>query len=763
MDALNPKSLPEEYIPTKNDSIVDSGSAGGAALQPGSAGPSARSATCSTLPVPVFAGATIARARPACEVSDMTRAILAQDYDDGQPVSRLAFLSAEHLPAAASLALSGLGMDVTPGRGISLDAVLDDPRCGQASQTRPMHNPSRALQQAILEKLSSSSLAHCAGQPRAQAAQPSLLSSRSSATWIVTSASGSATAAPSLLLGNIQHGFTPSSSSATLPQTNFSPHAASDGQSRPCGLESGSTNGDISLLVGVKRTGLDSPAMAPRPVRRKRATPPKGAPRICRICEQDMTEETQGVKVKKTECRRCSAAILRGHRSNKRLGEIKEAIRNGTLEQLLPGYKYTPRKATGEDANLAPTVQRCYMCEEVKPLEAYHKNANRANGRAKNCKACDHIRIRGHRLGLTLQELKQHMQNGTITEVEGLVLPMKVTATDKVENIPDGHRMCRTCGKVKLLSHFVRNSKCADGISHFCSPCMTSINAARKERLTTAKLAERIAAQQELPPIYDESGSQECAVCGHNKALTEYNRSVHAKSGFNTICRGCALLEQRAIRLGYQHGRRGLQEAMWRGQLDAVVASVPGLHVPHNFTPPDVTGLSEEDIQIRLSRRRMATGVAQRETLSGARQADTAVLRGSTRGRRCQGVRRNPGAHQIRRLKRSQKEEWDSGEDDEWDSAAETQEDEDREESRARVNAQPKIETEIDPQTSARHRLDRQKLQMPHLEERVDLDRAIRLSMLQAAEECVSEDVSQRVQDGVVQAFGTGGPVGRAA
>ncbi|WP_199548794.1 endonuclease VII domain-containing protein [Streptomyces sp. N35] len=126
-------------------------------------------------------------------------------------------------------------------------------------------------------------------------------------------------------------------------------------------------------------------------------------------------------------------------------------------------------------------LKRCPKCSRTLPPSSFAADRNRQDGLQAHCRECvaeysaAHYRRRREALGKTVRE--------------------------KVD-VPDGHKLCRTCGEIKPHSEWHRNATASDGLSTRCKTCRAVQGRAdhlkRQYGLTEAERDELIAQQKGL-------------------------------------------------------------------------------------------------------------------------------------------------------------------------------------------------------------------------------------------------------------------------
>jgi hypothetical protein len=86
-----------------------------------------------------------------------------------------------------------------------------------------------------------------------------------------------------------------------------------------------------------------------------------------------------------------------------------------------------------------PLTKRCSKCGEVKGLDEFHLKSSHKDGRASRCKDCVSA-SRGYRRRV-------------------------------VEALPIGLKRCSSCGKIKAINEFAKDSSCPDKRKYTCREC----------------------------------------------------------------------------------------------------------------------------------------------------------------------------------------------------------------------------------------------------------------------------------------------------
>ncbi|WP_425835908.1 endonuclease VII domain-containing protein [Streptomyces fractus] len=125
-----------------------------------------------------------------------------------------------------------------------------------------------------------------------------------------------------------------------------------------------------------------------------------------------------------------------------------------------------------------PVEKICTGCGQALPSASFAADKNRRDGLQVRCRDCvaeysaAHYRRRREALGKTVRE--------------------------KVD-VPEGHKLCRTCGEIKPHKEWHRNATASDGLSTRCKACRAiqgrQDHLKRNYNLTEAQRDEMIASQ----------------------------------------------------------------------------------------------------------------------------------------------------------------------------------------------------------------------------------------------------------------------------
>ncbi|MFD7294425.1 endonuclease VII domain-containing protein [Streptomyces sp. NPDC059897] len=120
------------------------------------------------------------------------------------------------------------------------------------------------------------------------------------------------------------------------------------------------------------------------------------------------------------------------------------------------------------------TVKKCSSCQESLPVSTFAVNRSRPDGLQANCREC----------AAAFYKRRQETLGKSVRE--------------KVD-VPEGHKLCRTCGEIKPHAEWHRNASASDGLSTKCKACRAiqgrQDHLKRNYGLTEAQRDEMVASQ----------------------------------------------------------------------------------------------------------------------------------------------------------------------------------------------------------------------------------------------------------------------------
>lgn len=141
--------------------------------------------------------------------------------------------------------------------------------------------------------------------------------------------------------------------------------------------------------------------------------------------------------------------------------------------------------------------KRCARCKEQKPLDDFHRNQHRVDGRAHTCRVCR---------SAATQRLEARKR------------------AERPAPAPET-KTCSVCGETKPLNRFMRGPRYQLGVSRQCKACRCEW-----QRKHDAELAVR--AKITVP-------SKVCVRCKEEKPIAQFTKNLRYKDGYGTRCKQC--------------------------------------------------------------------------------------------------------------------------------------------------------------------------------------------------------------------------------
>src|SRR4051794_15768316 len=161
-------------------------------------------------------------------------------------------------------------------------------------------------------------------------------------------------------------------------------------------------------------------------------------------------------------------------------------------------------------------------------------------------------------------------------------------------------KFCRDCNSYRPVSDFSKNARNRDGLAFYCRDHLAERSLrSREARRTTPRVRRQPPAGLVIPDDH-----KWCPDCAEVLPLSEFVRTVQAKSGYSAYCKPCHNLRGRLSKekLGgsrtYHLTRRyGITAAEFDylfgqlGGLCAICRSAPAVHVDHDHATGKVRAL----------------------------------------------------------------------------------------------------------------------------------------------------------------------------
>lgn len=175
--------------------------------------------------------------------------------------------------------------------------------------------------------------------------------------------------------------------------------------------------------------------------------------------------------------------------------------------------------------------KKCSTCQQILPGSAFATNKSRSDGLQTTCREC----------AAEYYKRRQEARGKTVRE--------------KVD-VPEGHKLCRTCGETKPHSEWHRNATASDGLSTRCKACRVVQGRVghlkRQYGMTEAEREEMIASQMGICVICLKAPAahvDHCHETGSVRGVLCFNcNSAIGKLGDDpdTVRRAAAYLEGNA-------------------------------------------------------------------------------------------------------------------------------------------------------------------------------------------------------------------------
>jgi hypothetical protein len=154
-------------------------------------------------------------------------------------------------------------------------------------------------------------------------------------------------------------------------------------------------------------------------------------------------------------------------------------------------------------------TKTCRKCGLSKPLDEFHGDPSKKDGRKNTCKACRAI------------ENSQRYYRNSDPSTKRLYKAVVV----------GGKKKCKECGQEKLLEDFAKDKRKINGRTNTCKECTNREVNQRKHRGINSSKRRYTAVAVD--------GKKRCKNCGDKKLLEEFVKSSSGKLGYSNICRFC--------------------------------------------------------------------------------------------------------------------------------------------------------------------------------------------------------------------------------
>lgn len=213
----------------------------------------------------------------------------------------------------------------------------------------------------------------------------------------------------------------------------------------------------------------------------------------CSLCSTDHPSENYGSTtsgVRARMCRECTSLCVRANRLGLKVGDVRRAMEDGTLDKVLPRKR--PFAMRGPKASRAaepvPEGHRpCALCCHV--YEDSHFGSGGRGKRCGYCRKCQTLLVRANRRGVKADELRTAIKDGTVETLlpaarsRTSLLASEGAARKDVGEGPEGTRYCTICEKWLDVPQFDEfNGK----LRSYCRSCHCIVGRANKRGVSAA-------------------------------------------------------------------------------------------------------------------------------------------------------------------------------------------------------------------------------------------------------------------------------------
>jgi hypothetical protein len=183
----------------------------------------------------------------------------------------------------------------------------------------------------------------------------------------------------------------------------------------------------------------------------------------------------------------------------------------------------------------------CWHCQHHLPLSSFHKNANKREGHADECRGCVTVLQQARTLRY------QRDRAAELSEMQASRL-----------------KECPLCQRTLAASAFAKDKAARDGLCHICKEC-------GRERSLAYYYAHHatILAPKSVEHLDPQTTSKVCRTCKATKPLAAFHKARARRDGRSTECKDCKshynkdyrARPENAIRLPINHQRYRLTHA----------------------------------------------------------------------------------------------------------------------------------------------------------------------------------------------------------
>lgn len=208
-------------------------------------------------------------------------------------------------------------------------------------------------------------------------------------------------------------------------------------------------------------------------------------------------------------CHACHCLVGRANKKGIKAAELRAAILEGRLEEILPAVKEKASKLTGDGATTSSEPANsgaCGLCCKALSKEQLDKSSPAwLRGL---CVVCHRLVGKAGRQGVKVEALREAMNNGTVD----VLLSGEVATARPLPPAPPGHKGCQLCHKVLMLEQFsIVGYNRRRG---YCQKCHLLSGRANKRGIRVSQLRDAILAgtvDSLLPPLPSQSQKHDSA------------------------------------------------------------------------------------------------------------------------------------------------------------------------------------------------------------------------------------------------------------
>ena len=207
-------------------------------------------------------------------------------------------------------------------------------------------------------------------------------------------------------------------------------------------------------------------------------------------------------------------------------------------------------------------VKRCSTCGELKPISEFHRHRRNPDGHAYTCKSC-RLRKEEAKARQSRAQYQRHFErNEEVKQCKTCDQVKPIAEFRRDPRCADGYRYsceacieqahysryykrgeqgeqlkrCETCGELKSVNEFPKDSKQMGGYRHSCKTCH------KRKAESRAKKT-----QADYRQYYEQDKHlKRCSTCGELKPVSEFYRHHEKPDGYEYSCKVCRKVTAKA-------------------------------------------------------------------------------------------------------------------------------------------------------------------------------------------------------------------------